>query len=145
MALNKSRTEFPLYVLNRRKSEMYMKKHKLLSVQTAQLHGTVWDVCLPVCRGTEMCILQLVRTTDLPAVSSLTTIGLSAGSFSMRSLTSCTTNTHLQKQCFYCQVHTDSRLSKKETGSSTPPRFIPKPVVVKRYLSEAPQQIKSSF
>ena len=45
-------------------------------------------VCVPVCKGTEICILQLVRTTALPAVSSLTTIRLSAGSFSMRSLTS---------------------------------------------------------
>lgn len=49
------------------------------------LHLLLW---VPVCRGAEICILQLVRTTVLPAVSSRTTIGLSACSFSMRSLTS---------------------------------------------------------
>lgn len=49
------------------------------------VHLLLW---VPVCRGAEMCILQLVRTTVLPAVSSRATIGLSARSFSMRSLTS---------------------------------------------------------
>lgn len=71
------------------------KKNKTLQVYCpaqmlsmhVELQGCVC-VCKPVCRGTEMCILQLVRTTNLPAVSNLTTIGLSAGSFSMRSLTS---------------------------------------------------------
>lgn len=61
------------------------------------LHYVGMFVYVPVCRGTEMCILQLVRTTALPAVSSLTTIGLSAGSFSMRSLTSYI-HTHTQKK-----------------------------------------------
>lgn len=54
------------------------------------LKGVSCQTCafVPVCRGTEMCILQFVRTTTRPAVSSLTTMGLSAGSFSIRSLTS---------------------------------------------------------
>lgn len=53
--------------------------------------AAVWNASccrVPICRGTEICILQLVRTTALPAVSSWTTMGPSAGSFSMRSLTS---------------------------------------------------------
>lgn len=36
-----------------------------------------------------MCILQLVLTTDRPPDSRAETMGPSAGSFSMRSLTSC--------------------------------------------------------
>ena len=36
-----------------------------------------------------MCILQLVLTTDRPPASRAETMGPSAGSFSMRSLTSC--------------------------------------------------------
>lgn len=43
----------------------------------------------PVCSGREMCILQLVLTTDRPPASRAETMGPSAGSFSMRSLTSC--------------------------------------------------------
>lgn len=101
MALSRSLTEFPLYVLNLLKSGMYTRRNWLqtidLSFCTGVQRSTVKScdtvcVCVrvPVCRGTEICILQLVRTTALPAVSSLTTIGLSAGSFSMRSLTSYT-------------------------------------------------------
>lgn len=46
-------------------------------------------VLLPVCSGREMCILQFVLTTERPPASSAVTMGPSAGSFSMRSLTSC--------------------------------------------------------
>lgn len=106
MALNRSRTEFPLYVLNRRKSETHRRQ---LPVTIVQVRSVCVRVCVrvPVCRGTEMCILQLVRTTDLPAVSSLTTMGLSAGSFSIRSLTSCIR--HIHKHTIY-DVYRDSGL-----------------------------------
>lgn len=43
----------------------------------------------PVCSGREMCILQLVLTTDRPPASRAETMGPSIGSFSTRSLTSC--------------------------------------------------------
>lgn len=46
-------------------------------------------VLLPVCSGREMCILQFVLTTERPPASSAATMVPSAGSFSMRSLTSC--------------------------------------------------------
>ena len=108
MALSRSRTEFPLYVLNRLKSdctqeEMDYTPLMVLYKTSTSVQCTMYSymmlcvcvcvcvcarVCVPICRGTEICILQLVRTTALPAVSSRTTMGLSAGSFSMRSLTS---------------------------------------------------------
>lgn len=43
---------------------------------------------LPVCSGTEMCILQFILTTAWPPASKAVTTGPSAGSFSIRSLTS---------------------------------------------------------
>lgn len=64
--------------------------------------------CVPICSGAEMCILQLVRTTALPPVSSVSTMGLSAGSFSMRSLTSCQ-QTHMNEYfdaCVLTDTHT---------------------------------------
>lgn len=91
MALSRSLTEFPLYVLKRLKSGMDISHNRA--------HSFVFlcvCVCVPIWSGTEMCILQLVRTTALPPFSSMSTMGLSAGSFSMRSLTSCS-QTHVNK------------------------------------------------
>lgn len=73
-------------------------------------------VSVPVCRGTEICILQLVRTTALPAVSSLTTMGLSAGSFSMRSLTSYA-HTHTNTKQLFLEF--TERVSRQDTGKTT--------------------------
>jgi len=45
---------------------------------------------LPICSGREMCILQFVLTTARLPASNAATRAPSAGSFSTRSLTSCT-------------------------------------------------------